>query len=206
MAAITELSQVNLIDFDVYGRSSNTGGALIHENDFAISNAIIFFLTSAKGDYLYNPTEGGILQSLLYKLLDQRYVNFYTDQITKILETKFGALISDVGVQITSDFEKRRYIVEVFFTSRQTSAVNQVEFNTRPIIRETSTITIVDINLQDDNLLGFVLLQLGYPDQAREKLQLNNEDGKWYWGRFRLNQFSESSSNFNEIFNAINNR
>lgn len=206
MAAITELSQVNLVDFDVYGRSSNIGGALIHENDFAISNAIIFFLTSAKGDYLYNPTEGGILQQLLFKLLDQKYVNYYTDQIVKVLETKFGSLITNVEVQITSNFEKRMYIVDVFFTSIQTSLVNQVEFNTRPIIRETATITIIDINLQDDNLLGFILLQLGYPDQAREKLELNNEDGKWYWGKFRLNSFSESSSNFNQIFDAINNR
>lgn len=96
------------------------------------------------------------------------------------------------------------YLINVFFTSRQTNLVNQVEFNTKPIIKETSTITIIDINLQDDNLLGFVLLQLGYPDQARFKLELNSEDGKWYWGRFRLNSFDENSSNFDEIFNAIN--
>lgn len=204
MAAITELSQVNIIDFDVYGRSSNIGGALIHQNDFAISNAIIFFLTSAKGDYLYNPTEGGILQSLLYKLLDQKYVNYYTNQIIKILELKFGSLISSIDVQITSDFEKRMYVVDVFFKSKQTGVVNQVEFNTRPIVRETATITIVDVNLSGDNLLGFVLLQLGYPDQVREKLLLNSEDGKWYWGRFRLNEFSENSDNFDQIFETIN--
>lgn len=204
MAAITEVSQVNLIDFDVYGRSSNTGGALIHQNDFAISNAIIFYLTSGKGDYLYNPTAGGILQSLLFKLLDQKYVNYYTTQISEALNAEFGGLISNISVEITSDFQKRMYLINVFFTSRQSGLVNQVEFNTKPTIKETSTITIIDINLTGDNLLGFVLLQLGYPDQARFKLELSKEDGKWYWGRFRFLEFDENSSNFQQIFDAIN--
>ena len=201
---LVEVPQINLIDFDVYGRSSNTGGALIHKDDFAISNAIIFFLTSAKGDYLYSPNKGGVLSQLLFKQLDESYASFYGNQISDALRLEFGALITNISCQIKTNFDKRYYEVNVYFTSIQTNVVNQAQFFTKPLVKETAMVVYIDINLADDNLLAFVLLQKTYPDQARFRLELNNEDGKWYWGRFRFNNFDENSSNFEDIFEAIN--
>lgn len=200
----TEIQQINLIDFDVYGRPSVNGGALLHKNDFAISNAIVFFLTSAKGDFLYDPNKGGILSELLFKLLTDSYIRFYENKINEILSLEFGSLITNIKTQIKTNFEKRYYEVNVFYTSIQTNMVNQVQFYTQPKVKESAEVIYIDINLTGDNLLAFVLLQKTYPDQAPFKLELNKEDGKWYWGRFRFNQFSESSDNFQNIFDAIN--
>ena len=81
---LVEVPQINLIDFDVYGRSSNTGGALIHKDDFAISNAIIFFLTSAKGDYLYSPNKGGVLSQLLFCKTELLFGCLFSLRITEL--------------------------------------------------------------------------------------------------------------------------
>lgn len=201
---LVEVEQINLIDFDVYGRSSNTGGGLIHKGDFAISNAIIFFLTSAKGDYLYNPSKAGVLNQLLFKHLDESYASFYGSQISEALRLEFGALITNIDCKVKANFDKRYYEVNVYFTSIQTNLINQAQFFTKPLVKETAMVVYIDINLEGENLLAFVLLQKTYPDQAKFRLELNNEDGKWYWGRFRFNNFDENSDVFEDIFQEIN--
>lgn len=81
MAAVTEVSQINLIDFDVYGRSSNVGGALIHQNDFAISNAIIFFSLQVKVIIYIT-----LMQVEYYNLY---YLSYLTKSMLTIIQLKF---------------------------------------------------------------------------------------------------------------------
>jgi hypothetical protein len=38
------LNQISYKDLDVYGRSANEGGALVHSDDYAISNSITYLL------------------------------------------------------------------------------------------------------------------------------------------------------------------
>ena len=51
------ISQVSYVDFDVYGRPASQGGALLHKDDYAISNSIVFYLTSKRGSFLYQLNE-----------------------------------------------------------------------------------------------------------------------------------------------------
>lgn len=198
---MADINQLNIIDLDVYGRNSQSGGALVHSDDFAISNAIVFYLTSAKGDYLYRSDLGGDLKALLFKLLDEEMASSYSYTIKDILNKKFGAIVEDIDVSVVPNFIDRYYEVQVFYKSKRTSLTNQVLFYTKP---KTSTeqINYVDVYFTDDNLLAFVTLQM---DQGLNKpLIYNSSDGYWYWNLFRLINFNQESSNFEEIYNMIN--
>lgn len=195
-----ETNKISLVDLDVYGRTSNAGGALVHQDDFAISNAIIFFLTTKRGDYLYRPSLGGLLDRLLFKLLDIDKARFYGEQIANELDNEFGALLDDIEVIITPNFEERYYEVNVYYTSIQTRESNQAVFFTRPK-NEISQRVYQDVEFVGDNLLAFVALQ---KEKISDKLILNARDEVWYWGNFRLVNFNQSSDNFQEIFDIIN--
>lgn len=199
---MADINQLSIVDLDVYGRSSQSGGGLIHKNDFAISNAIIFYLTTNKGDYLYRSDLGGILSELLFKLLDATTASRYSNIIANELQTQFGNLISDVTVSVIPNLKDRYYEIEIFYISNQTQLTNQATFYTKPRT-STDEVNFIDIYFTDDNLLAFVTLQL--EAGLNKPLLLNQSDGKWYWNLYRFVNFSESSSNFEEIYSMINN-
>jgi len=194
-------SKQTIIDLDVYGRNSTSGGALVHSDDYAISNSIIFFLTSSRGDYLYRPELGGILDNLLFKQLTVEKASYYQSIIANALKTQFGALATDIQVSIVPDYDNRLYKIDVFFTSVLSGEVNQVPIPLnmpKPELGRSYT----PVDLVDDNLLAFVYLQ---KETLSDPLIKNQTDGLWYWGNFKLINLTESSSNFQEIFDTINN-
>jgi len=197
---MADINQLSIVDIDVYGRSSQSGGALVHENDFAISNAIIFYLTSQRGDYLYESSLGGVLSELLFKLLTEDKAAQYASKIESEIITQFGAVVSDVSVVVTPNFTDRYYEINIFYISVRTQLSNQAIFYTKPKY-SSEEINYVDVLFTGDNLLAFVTLQI---DSGLNKPLVYNNDQKWYWNLFRLVNFNEESSNFQEIYNLIN--
>jgi len=194
-------SKQTIVDLDVYGRNSTSGGALVHSDDYAISNAIIFFLTSSKGDYLYRPDLGGVLEGLLFKQITVEKANYYQSFISNALKSQFGALATDIQVSITPDYDNRLFKIDIFFTSVLSGEVNQVPVNLNMPKTELGK-TYTPVSLVDDNLLAFVYVQ---KPTLTDPLIKNQSDGLWYWGNFKFTNFSESSSNFQEVFDTINN-
>lgn len=199
---MADINQKSIIDLDVYGRSSNTGGALVHANDIAISNAIVFFLTASKGDYLYQPTQAGVMDEMLFKLLTPQKASFYQSKIAQELDNNFGALIDDISVSIVPMYEDRYYEVNVVYSSKQTGELNQAIFYTKPKNLDSVGKVVTDVTFEEDNLLAFVIVK---KEELSDPLLKNPEDEQWYWGTYRLVNFNEQSSNFQEIFSIINN-
>lgn len=199
------INQISYVDLDVYGRSASQGGALLHKDDYAISNSIVFYLTSKKDSYLYKPNEGGLLDSLLFKLMDEQLFSLYTTKISKKLKDAYRTLIENVKVNMysLSDDDIRKIQIEVFYTSLLSNNENKVIFYVKQAEPKLD-INYVDVYFEGDNLLAFVLLKK--EDMPEEyKIMKNISDGYWYWGIYRFITFSESSSNFDEIINIINN-
>lgn len=199
---MSDLNKKTIVDLDVYGRNSSTGGALVHENDFAISNAIVFFLTTRKGDYLYNSDLGGVLDKLLFKFLDENEAFFFSSQIQNELKKEFGSVIDNINVLIIPNYENRYYEIRVFYKSLITNQNNEAVFFTKPIsMNNIESISYIDVDFEGDNLIAFVTLNLS---NNYSKLVFNHKDGKWYWGKFRLNKLNETSPVFQEVFDLIN--
>lgn len=199
------LNQISYGDLDVYGRSSNEGGALVHYNDLAISNSIVFYLTSRRGNYLYRPSEAGILDDLLFKLNSPELIALYRDRIKKKLKDAYRTLITDIDIQIynTDEYTNRVLQVEVYYTSIQTNESNALSFYLKGKPTNTIKKEFININLEGDNLLAFVILKK--EDMPENSTFIKNiDDGLWYWNEYRFTNFSESSSNFNEIITIMN--
>ena len=199
------LNQISYKDLDVYGRSANEGGALVHSNDYAISNSIVFYLTSRKGSYLYRPTEGGILDEILFKLNNPETLIFYTNKIKKKLKDVYRGLINDIDVRISNidEYTNRTLQVEVYYTSIETNESNTLSFYLKAKPTNVITQNYTDVNLEGDNLLAFVVLKK--EDMPENSTFIKSmDDGLWYWNSYRFTNFSESSSNFHEIFGIIN--
>lgn len=197
-----EVNQSSILDLDVYGRNATNGGALVHMNDIAVSNAIVFFLTASKGDYLYKPQDAGIMDEMLFKLLNPQKASFFESKISKAIEDNFGALVENVSVSISPMYEDRYYQIDIVYNSKQTGELNQAVFYTKPKNLDTVGKTITDVTFVEDNLLAFVIVK---KEELTDPLLRDSESGQWYWGTYRLVNFNEQSSNFQEIFNIINN-
>lgn len=192
---------IHIIDLDIYGRNSTLGGGLLHTDDYAISNAIIFSLTADKGDFLYDIESGGILNEMLFNPMTVQNVNKYETLISNYIDEKFSLLVTDVRCQIKPDYDNRVYEINVGWRSLLTNNDNLAIFYTQYSGDVIGNNVIYDVYYEDDNLLAFVLLN---KDIIKDSLVKNIHDNKWYWGRYRLVNFNEGSSNFEDIYYTIN--
>lgn len=196
-----EVQQISYFDFDVYGRSSSSGGALIHTNDLALSNAIVFFLTLKKGTYLYNENLGGVLDVILFKRLSDRDLISFQTILSKTIQEQFEAFVKQVATQITYDFNSDSRIVEVqvYFISRITDESNLI-YVYGNVKRDSLGVVLIDVNLTGDNLIAFVSLnQL----KVNSPLTFNSTLQVYSWGNYRFNNLKEGTEEFDIIKNIV---
>ena len=196
-----QINNLSIIDFDFYGRSATNGGPLVHQNDFAISNSIAFFLTLRKGSYLYNPTLGGDLEGLLFKRLSDEDISIYQSKITNSLKLQYGALITSIVTKITynTEYTKRVIEVQVFYISLQTNETNALSIYLNAN-KDSIGVTLIDVNLQDDNLIAFISLQF---DKVNAPLTYNSTLEVYTWGNYRLNYLKQGTETFDYIKNLL---
>ena len=91
----------------------------------------------------------------------------------------------------------------MYYTSVESNESNSLSFYLKAKPTNIVTQNYTDVNLEGDNLLAFVVLKK--PDMPENSTFIKSmDDGLWYWNLYRFTNFSESSSNFNEIFSIIN--
>jgi hypothetical protein len=197
-----------IVDLDIYGRVNTDGSPVTHTGDMAISNALVAYLTSRKGDYINDPNFGGPMEFLMFKQLNQDTI-VIEDKLTSEITSVFGRILSLDVVSVEPDYEGRQWVVDIFYTSKSTGAVNQVKYfaNTTassfvPVQRFKSNV-FIDVPYADENLKNFVLLKQG--EIPNEKIVKNDTDGIFYWGYYRLINFNEQDPLFAEIMALVNN-
>jgi hypothetical protein len=202
---VTPLAQRSLEDLDVYGRTYIDGGPLVHYDDYAISNAMVNWAVSKKGDYLYNPPKGGPLTFLVFKNLDGR-TDEYTKRINEDFNTSFGGIVTNISTILIPDPVRKMWKIEIVYLSKLSGNSNKVTFYTKDqtITEQQSAIptTYAEVPYTNDNLLNFVLLHQDHMGAAR--LTYNSEMNQWTWGTYIFINFNTESSNFDEILTLIN--
>lgn len=201
---------INLIDLDVYGRNSSGGKAQVHYNDQAISNAIVFYLTTNKGDFLYEPGKGSIFKEILFKNMDDSRIAMEETRIREEIEREFGDVVQDTDVSITLDSETKTLEVDFYWKSRETGEENAGIFNValpenvNTELKIENTGRKIPVPYTGDNLVAWVSLNVDSPSMQNQSLLYDNRTDKWTYGNFELTNLSSTSPEFDEIITIIN--
>lgn len=185
-------------DLDIYGRTDAQGGILVHEQDKAIANALVAFLTSRGGDYIYQPSVGGVLDAIPFKLMTGERSKQLKSFFNSVITDKFGGVTRLESVNVVSNEVTKTYKIGIEYTSLLTNNKVLVNFNTKQKPADKVVTTFVDVPYTGDNLLNFVLLHLielpGVP------LKKDDSTGVWVWGSWRLINLQDTQPEFAEIF------
>lgn len=191
-----------LMDIDIFGRENPDGTAKEYYEDEAIKMALITWLTSKKGDFLMEPTEGGIIHdTLLFKNMTASKVSQVSFAIKNAINNGFVPDIDIRKILIEPDYENRMWIIEIYFTNPESGNHSEVQIFTKDLSQKL-TYTYEDVPFTEDNLYNFVRIkQVNIPD---ERLVFNPESGYWEWGKYRLINLTPSDSKFSDILSLIN--
>lgn len=190
-----------LHDIDVYGRENPDGSSVEHFENACTKNALICWLTSKRGDFLLNPTEGGVLDSAEFKNLSDQNIDRLIFRIKNAIINNFVPSITLRGLDVVPNYEERYLEINILYSDPVTKKQESVTIYTNTP-SEIKKWTYEDVPYEGENLRNFILLKK--PENMNTKLLFNVEENCWIWGKFKFINFNISSENFDEILTLCN--
>lgn len=192
---------INYFDYDITGNTFTDGNAIIHENDEAIKNAISQWLTSKKGEYLKNPSEGGILDYFLFKNMTNSNLELIGFAIQNLFTINLVALVKLINISIQPDYTNRSIDIDVTYRILDTNTIVTEQLSMDKVIDKKSN-TYIDIDYIEENLFEFVKIQkYSHPSQ---KLIYDNDVLSWVWGEYKFINLTDEDEYFERILYVCN--
>lgn len=192
---------MNLHDVDIYGREDSKGQPLVYYDEEAIKNALYLWLTSKKGDFIKNPSLGGIFDKSLFKNLNKKNLSLLKTRITVALE-EFTPAITILGLSVEPDYENRLWEINIQYKTALTNKAQALSIYTKDMSKRIS-LEYVEVDYLGDNLKNFCIIKK--PEMKGSILEFDVERDRWKWGSYLLNpEFGTSSDNFEEILTICN--
>jgi hypothetical protein len=189
--------QLQYEDLDVYGRIDFNGQITVHKNNFALANAIIIFLTTVQGDFLLNPSKGGVLARLEMKLQNTSETAI-AQYITQAVLEEFSHIITSVQTSVSYLRDERTLVIQMVFISKLDSEPQGLKFQVKTssdYLVENRTTSFYPIQFTGENLYNFIVSQsIYFPNKT---LQFIN--GEWTWAIYSFPNLTEEDEYFNMI-------
>lgn len=189
------------MDIDIYGYENGDGSPVIHYDDAAIKNALTLWVTSKKGEFLYAPRSGGILDPLLFKNMDPNKLQMILFGIKNDIVTAFTPAINLVGLDVKPDYENRLLEISIQYASKTTGQIEEVLIYTKNIYSITEQ-EFQDVTFTGLNLKTFCLMKK--PDMEGKILSYDENNLKWQWGIYTFSNLTEADPYFSEILAICN--
>ena len=182
-----------ILDIDIYDRPNVIGETLAHVDANAVNNAIMLYLVSKKGSYVYKNDFGSPLDILEFKNLDLLAFSDYSQRIASQIENNFGRYISDVSVALVPNYDTRTIEVNFQYTSllENTLIKNSVVKKINSFKYQDQK-SYVEINLDSVNLLNWLELEL--LNQPKSTLIYNPSIQSWVWSIYKLSTLGEPAT------------
>lgn len=192
---------INYFDYDITGNTFTDGNAIIYENDEAVKNAISQWLTSKKGEYLKNPSEGGILDYFLFKNMTNSNLELIGFAIQNLFTINLVSLVKLVNISIQPDYTNRSIDIDVTYRILDTNTIVTEQLSMDKVIDKKSN-TYIDIDYIEENLFEFVKIQkYSHPSQ---KLIYDNDVLSWVWGEYKFINLTDEDEYFERILYVCN--
>lgn len=188
-------------DIDLYGREARAGIALEYFNADAVKNALELFLTSKRGDFIRNPSAGGIIDFNAFKVMNNANIQKLEFTLKNAINNYFQPAIEIQSIEPIPDYDNHILQINITYLDLTTLIINQVSLYTDTSY-QYQKFEFVTVEYTEDNLLKFCMLEK--PAMMDKKLLYNTDDGIWYYGKFKFVNFSQSDIRFSEILAVCN--
>jgi len=193
------VAQTVLYDADCLGREGPDGGLREYTQDKAISNALMTWLSSKPGDFVYQPRVGGILVQLQFKLMSPDRIREATALLKSVISENFGKVIRVTECSVVPDKLTRTNRITINYISLLTNTQNTVIFDTRQVTQPIKE--VVNVPYIGDNLMNFILVKL--PDYPGILMTQDEVTGLWGWGPYVFTNLVNTDPAFQSYYNVI---
>lgn len=190
-------------DVDPNFNLDGKGNLVILTDDEAINQALENFINMGLGEYVYFPNNSGFVQDLVFKNISQENLELYEFSLANLLREGFYPTVTVISLevkQLSGGALDYRLVYQINSTGQiqeLTLVKKQADFKVEKIKQE-------EVAYEGINLENFVLVHLEDDAQRQLKLEIDEETGKWAWGRFTFTNFNQFSDNFSTILSLIN--
>lgn len=190
-----------IIDIDAYGKVNADGSLLELTNQDAVKNALLLWLGSKRGEYVMNPTAGGVLDASLFKNINEANVALLKLTLFTDLQERFSPSITVEDISVVPDYELRLLEITIKYVNQTDGNQDQLTFYTKDTSayehKEYQIITYSGNNLEE-------FVRLKKPEMKTKILEYNIDLDKWVWGMYIFEGFSFSSPNFETVLTLCN--
>lgn len=188
------------IDVDIYGRQNTDGSALEYFDSDAISEALRDFVMSKRGDFLYDPGMGGILDTPLFKVMTPDSMEMLRFRIRNAITNYFTPYIQLKTVDIIPDMNNRILQVNLIYYTQNSEIKQTTIYIASDFDYEKKTYT----NVEHDgiNLYNFCIAHKS--EMGLEKLILDTSDNIWKWGIYAFINLTTEDEYFESILLIAN--
>jgi len=188
-------------DIDLYGKEATPGVALEYFDIQAISNALNLWLTSKKGDFLRNPSAGGILDKYLFKNLNENKLFKIKLELLSTFADYFSDTLAIDDLKFNPDYQNRILEIRITYHDIRSGASDNltVYVNSNYAYKRFEYQTV---DYAGENLYRFV--QITVPSNSTEKLVYDSTLLKWRWSPYILENLTSADPYFSQILALIN--
>ena len=189
------------MDIDVYGRQNINGSPVEYFGVDAIKNSFNAWLTLNKGEILMNPSEGGALDSFVFKTLsDPKLTQLKIYLITEITK-KFGNVLNLSGVELIPDYSNRLLEIQVNYSIPSENVSQSVSIYIDSNL-EYQKFEYEAVSYTGQNLLEFFTIKK--PSIPDSRLIFDYSGNFWRWNRFKLINLQPTDPYFEQILIIAN--
>jgi len=180
-------------DIDIYDRKNNLGESLTYKDATAVNNAVLAYLVTKKGSYLYRPTFGSPLDILEFKNLDILQISNYSGRIAQIIQNNFSRYISNVIVTLNPNYETKTIEVTLQYLSL---LANETITNT--LIKRAYGFNYltekkyVEVELEKENLIRWIEAEV--MRQPKASLLYDSSVQSWVWNNYKLSKLGDANT------------
>lgn len=188
-------------DIDIYARDNASGEPITYLGAAAIKNAVTFWLSSKRGDYLMEPTAGGPLDVSQFKTMNPDNLQNLKFQLLTALSTQFQPSIEIQSIDFFPDYQNRMLEIRIVYSIPGEGVIDIVSLFTNSNY-ETVNFEYTPVDYVGDNLYEFFVIKK--PDQRQNRLIYDYEMNNWKWGKFKFPNLTPLDPRFEDILIIAN--
>ena len=188
-------------DIDIFGRELPNGAAIEYTDEEAVKNALTLWLTSKRGDFLRNPSAGGVVDFFVFKSMNNVNKGRLVFSLKNAINNNFFPKIQLTNVDIIPNYADKYWEITVEYIDPFTGKSQTSNIYTKDLSKR-ETFVYEEIDYEDENLENFILLKK--PGMPGKLLIYNVEFGCFTWGQYKFTNLTPESSNLERLLSIVN--